>query len=118
MTDLTDEVVEVVLAKVRAGDVPDDIAVAAAAEQPITPTITAWVDSLIRDIGATDELELERRLERDELVQRRIEPVAQRVVQRIVELMIRREFGRRVAAGEVIARIGADGETYYERAGD
>jgi hypothetical protein len=36
--------------------------------------------------------------------------------ERIVELMVERELERRVLAGEVIAHVGADGETYYERA--
>ena len=74
MTDLTDEVVECVLAKVRAGDVPEDIAGAA----------------------ATNDIEIAD----------------------ILELMIERELERRVQAGEVIAHVGADGETYYERADD
>ena len=74
MTDLTDEVVECVLAKVRAGDVPEDIARAAATN----------------DIETAD----------------------------ILEMMIARELERRVQAGEVIAHVGADGETYYERADD
>ena len=74
MTDLTDEVVEYVLAKVRAGDVPEDIVRAA----------------------ATNDIEIAD----------------------ILELMIERELERRVQAGEVIAHVGADGETRYERAGD
>jgi hypothetical protein len=74
MTDLTDEVVDHVLAKVRAGDVPEDIARAAATN----------------DIETAD----------------------------ILELMIARDLERRVQAGEVIAHVGADGETYYERADD
>ncbi len=74
MTDLTDEVVECVLAKVRAGDVPEDIAGAA----------------------ATNDIEIAD----------------------ILELMIERELERRVQAGEVIAHVGADGETYYERDDD
>ncbi len=74
MTDLTDEVVECVLAKVRAGDVPEDIAGAA----------------------ATNDIEIAD----------------------ILKLMIERELERRVRAGEVIAHVGADGETYYERADD
>ncbi len=74
MTDLTDEVVEYVLAKVRAGDVPEDIVRAA----------------------ATNDIEIED----------------------ILKLMIERELERRVLAGEVIAHVGADGETYYERADD
>ncbi len=74
MTDLTDEVVECVLAKVRAGDVPEDIAGAA----------------------ATNDIEIAD----------------------ILELMIERELERRVQAGEVVAHVGADGETYYERADD
>ncbi len=36
----------------------------------------------------------------------------------ILERMIERELERRVQAGEVIAQVGADGETYYERADD
>ncbi len=80
MTDLTDEVVECVLAKVRAGDVPRDI-VRAAAEQP--DNVKAWVST-------------------------------QHVAQRIVAMMIARELERRVQAGEVIAHVGADGETYCE----
>ena len=38
------------------------------------------------------------------------------IAERIIELMIEREFERRVAAGEIVARVGDDGETYYERA--
>ncbi len=96
MTDhLTDEVVEYVLAKVRAGDVPEDIVRAAATD---TPEALA---------------EAARRLERDKIIKRRIEPY---IAERIIELMIARELERRVQAGEVIAHVGADDETYYERA--
>ncbi len=119
MTDLTDEVVEYVLAKVRAGDVPEDIVRAAAADQPDNPAIEAYVKALVRDTGATDTpdalAEADRRLERDETIKLRLEPY---VADRIIELMIERELERRVQAGEVIARVGADGETYYERADD
>ena len=86
MTDLTDEVVECVLAKVRAGEVSRDI-VRAAAEQPDNSDVKAWVST-------------------------------QHVAQRIVAMMIEREWERRVEAGEVVARVGDDGETYYERADD
>ncbi len=117
MTDLTDEVVEYVLAKVRAGDVPEDIARAAAADQPNNPAIEAYVKALIRDTGATDTpedlVEADRRLERDEIIKLRLEPY---IAERIIELMIVRELERRVQVGEVIAHVGADGETYYERA--
>ncbi len=117
MTDLTDEVVEYVLAKVRAGDVPEDIVRAAAADQPDNPAIEAYVKALIRDTGATDTpealAEADRRLERDEIIKLRLEPY---VAERIIELMIARELERRVQAGEVISHVGADGETYYERA--
>ncbi len=82
MTDLTDEVVECVLAKARAGDVPEDIA--------------RTMCALIRDTSAPNDTEFAGILER----------------------MIERELERRVQAGEVIAHVGADGETYYERAGD
>ncbi len=82
MTDLTGEVVECVLAKVRSGTVPEDIVRA--------------VDALIRDSIATNDTEIAD----------------------ILELMIERELERRVQAGEVIAHVGADGETYYERADD
>ncbi len=78
MTDLKDEVVECVLAKARAGDVPEDIVRAVAADQPDNPAVIAD----------------------------------------ILELMIERELERRVLAGEVISHVGADGETYYERADD
>jgi len=119
MTDLTDEVVEYVLAKVRTGDVPEDIVRAAAADQPDNPAIEAYVKALIRDTGATDTpdalAEADRRLERDEIIKLRLEPY---VAEHIIELMIERELERRVQAGEVIARVGADGETYYERADD
>ncbi len=64
MTDLTDEVVECVLAKVRAGDVSRDI-VRAAAEQPDNSDVKAWVST-------------------------------QHVAQRIVAMMIEREWERRV----------------------
>ncbi len=78
MTDLTDEVVEYVLAKVRAGDVPEDIVRAAAVDQPDNPAIEAYVKSLIRDTGATDTpedlVEADRRLERDEIIKLRLEP--------------------------------------------
>ncbi len=117
--DLTDEVVEYVLAKARAGDVPEDIVRAAAADQPDNPAIEAYVKALIRDTGATDTpedlVEADRRLERDEIIKLRLEPY---VAERIIKLMIAREFERRVQAGEVIARVGADGETYYEQADD
>ena len=119
MTDLKDEVVECVLAKVRAGDVPEDIVRAAAADQPDNPAIEAYVKALIRDTGATDTpedlVEADRRLERDEIIKLRLEPY---IAERIIELMIVRELERRVQAGEVIARVGADGETYHERADD
>ena len=123
MTDLRDEVVEYVLAKMRAGDVPEDIVRAAAADKSDNPAvhsaIEAYVKALIRDTGATDapeaSAEADRRFERDEIIKRRIEPY---IAERIVELMIERELERRVRAGEVIAHVGADGETYYERAGD
>ena len=82
MTDLTDEVVECVLAKARAGDVPEDIVRAVCAP--------------IRDTSAPNDTEFAGILER----------------------MIERELERRVQAGEVIAHVGADGETYYERADD
>jgi hypothetical protein len=36
----------------------------------------------------------------------------------ILKRTIERELERRVPAGEVIAHVGADGETYYERADD
>ena len=74
MTDLTDEVVECVLAKARAGDVPEDIARTA----------------------ATNDIETAE----------------------ILEMMIERELERRIQAGEFITHVGADGETYYERADD
>ena len=119
MTDLTDEVVEYVLAKVRAGDVPEELVRAAAADQPDNPAIEAYVKALVRDTGATDTpealAEADRRLERDEIIKLRLEPY---IAERIVELMVAREFERRVLAGEVIAHVGADGETYYERADD
>ncbi len=82
MTDLTDEVVECVLAKARAGDLPEDIVRA--------------VGAPIRDTSATNDTEIAG----------------------ILELMIERELEHRVQAGEVIAHVGADGETYYERADD
>ncbi len=82
MTDLTDEVVECVLAKARAGDVPEDI--------------VKTVCGLIPDSSAPNDTEIAG----------------------ILELMIKRELERRVQAGEVIAHVGADGETYYERADD
>ena len=117
MTDLTDEVVEYVLAKVRAGDVPEGIVRAAAADQPDNPAIEAYVKALIRDTGATDTpdalAEADRRLERDEIIKLRLEPY---VAERIIELMMEQELERRVQVGEVIAHVGADGETYYERA--
>ncbi len=117
MTDLTDEVVEYVLAKVRAGDVSEDIVRAAAADQPDNPAIGAYVKALIRDTGATDTPEAlaEADRQRDEIIKLRLrlEPY---VAERIIELMIARELERRVQAGEVIAHVGADGETYYERA--
>ncbi len=87
MTDLTYEVVECVLAKVRAGDVPRDIVRAAAAEQPDNPDVKSWAS-------------------------------AQQVAQRIVAIMIERELERRVSAGEIVARVDDDGETYYEPADD
>ncbi len=75
--------------------------------------------ALIRDTGATDTsealAEADRRLERDEIIKLRLEPY---VAERIIELMMERELERRVQAGEVIAHVGADGETYYERADD
>ncbi len=115
MTDLTDEVVENVLAKVRAGDVPEDIVRAAAADQPDNPAIEAYVKALIQGTGATDTpealAEADRR--RDEIIKLRLEPY---VAERIIELMIARELERRVQAGEVIAHVGVDGETCYERA--
>ncbi len=117
MTDLTDQIIEYVLAKVRAGDVPEELVRAAAADQPDNPAIEAYVKALIRDTGATDapeaSAEADRRFERDEIIKRRIEPY---IAERIIELMIEREFERRVAAGEIVARVGDDGETYYERA--
>ncbi len=117
MTDLTDEVVECVLAKVRAGDVPEDIVRAAAADQPDNPAIEAYMKTLIQGAGATDTPEAlaEADRQRDEIIKLRLEPY---VAERIIELMIARELERRVQAGEVIARVGADGETYYERADD
>ena len=121
MTDFSDEVAECVLAKVRAGDVPRDIIRAAAAEQPINPAIKAWVGALIRETGtAVSEIsdELERRYDRDEIFRRRLEPDSQQIAQRIIEIMVGRELERRVQAGEVVARIGDDGETYYEKADD
>ncbi len=87
MTDLTDEVVECVLAKVRAGDVPREIVRAAAAEQPDNPDVKAWMS-------------------------------ARQVAQRIVAMMIELELERRVSAGEIVARVNDDGETYYEPADD
>ena len=121
MADFRDEVVECVLAKMRAGDVPRDIIRAAAAEQPISPAVKAWVGAVIRDTGtAGSEIsdELERRYDRDEIFRRRIEPDSQQIAQRIIEIMVERELERHVQAGEVVARIGDDGETYYERADD
>ncbi len=117
MTDLTDEVVEYVLAKVRAGDVSEDIVRAAAADQPDNPAIEAYVKALIRDTGATDTPEAlaEADRQRDEIIKLRLEPY---VAERIIELMIARELECRVQAGEVIAHVGADSETYYERADD
>ena len=38
--------------------------------------------------------------------------------ERLAAEYIERELERRVRAGEVIAHVGADGETYYERAGN
>ena len=43
-------------------------------------------------------------------------PLEPYVAERITELMIARELERRVQAGEVIAHVGTDGETYFERA--
>ena len=87
MTDLTDEVVECVLAKVRAGDVPREIVRAAAAEQPDNPNVKSWMST-------------------------------QQVAQRVVAIMIERELERRVSAGEIVACVDDDGETYYEPAED
>jgi len=115
MVELTDAVVEYVLAKVRAGDVPEDIVMAAAADQPDNPAIEAYVKTLIRDTGATETPEAlaEADRQRDEIIKLRLEPY---VAERIIELMLERELERRVQAGEVIAHVGTDGETYYERA--
>ena len=87
MTDLMGEVVECVLAKVRAGDVSREIIRAAAAEQPDKPDVKAWVS-------------------------------AQHVAQRIVAILIERELELRVSAGEIVAHVDDDGETYYEPADD
>ncbi len=65
MTDLTDEVVECVLAKVRAGDVPRDIVRAAAAEQPDNPDVKSWMSAqqvAQRIVAIMIERELERRV--------------------------------------------------------
>ncbi len=70
MTDLTDEVVECVLAKVRAGDVPRDI-VRAAAEQP--DNVKAWVSTqhvAQRIVAMMIARELERRVSAGEIVAR------------------------------------------------
>ena len=113
MTDLTEEIVECVLAKVRAGDVPEDIVRAAAADQPDNPAIEAYVNTLIRDTTETPEALAEADRQRDEIIKLRLEPY---VAERIIELMIARELECRVQAGDVIAHVGADGETYYARA--
>ena len=115
MTDLADEVFKYVLAEVRAGDVPEDVVRAAAADQPDNPDTEAYLKALIRDTGTTDTPEAlaEAYRQRDEIIKLRLEPY---VADRIIELMIARELERRVQAGEVIAHVGADGETYYERA--
>ena len=98
MTELTDEVVEYVLAKVRAGDVPEDIV--RAAFQPDNPAIEACVKALIRDTGATETPEALAEADRqcDEVIKLRLEPY---VAERIIELMLERELERRVQAGAV-----------------
>ena len=62
MQDLKDEVVECVLAKARAGDVPEDIARAAAADHPDNPAVIADILELMI------EREMVRRVQAGEVI--------------------------------------------------
>ena len=120
MIDLRDEIVECVLAKLRTGEIPKDVWDAAVAEQPESLAVAAYARALLREIRSTNELEarLKRRYDQDELIRRRIAPDMDAIRERIMSKLVDREFDRRVAAGEIVAIVGDDGETYYVSADD
>ncbi len=121
--DLIDEIKAAVHARLRARDVPKEIWEAAAKEvgeetRP-HPALTPWLTAQIRNSqeakGYIDAFEIADMAVEDELLERRMKDVWEKIKRRVVEKLVDKEFAWRVAEGTVVEVAMPDGGTGYER---
>ncbi len=121
--DLRDEINAAVRARLRARDVSKEIWETAAKEvsdeTPTHPALTPWLTAQIRNSheakGYIDAHEIAELAAEDELLERRMGDVWEKIKRRVVEKLVSEEFARCVAEGAVVEVAMADGETGYVR---
>jgi hypothetical protein len=121
--DLRDEINAAVLARFRVRDIPKaiwDAAVEEVSEETrrhpaMAPWLAAQVRQSIEAKGAVDTNEIAATAADDELLDRRMGDIWEKIRRRVVEKLIGDEFARRVAEGTVVEVPMPDGETGYVR---
>ncbi len=121
--DLGDEINAAVHTRLRARDVPKAIWEAAAKEvreesrphPALMPWIAAQIHKSIEAKGCIDAHEIAEVGAGDELLDRRMGDVWEKIKRRVVEKLVAEEFARRVAEGTVVEVAMPDGETGYVR---
>ncbi len=121
--DLRDEINTALHARLRARDVPKAIWEAAvkevSEETPTHPALLPWLTAQIRNSheakGYIDAREIAEVAATDELLERRMGDVWEKIRRRVVEKLVGEEFARRVAEGTVVEVPMADGEIGYVR---
>ena len=115
---IEEEVVEVVRKVVKSGKILKRILNAATLEMPRDPAISHWIAARLREgdytegnVGPAIE-EWVKLTFQDDLMQRRLQPYWQTLIERMAEKLAAEELDRRVATGELIKQVEDDGQVY------
>ena len=120
---LYEEILNTVMARIKARDVPKSFWKEAAKETPTHPALARWLGAQIsRSLatnGMVDMRELAELALGDELLERRTgEEAWKKIKRRVIDKLVDEELARGIANGSVVEVAMENGEIGYERKED